>query len=246
MSLDYTRSFYAGYCTSLHFEIMRLSVNFIIFKICSMQELLNIRFSYLCRGGRQNEDGKSPIVLRVIFRSERRDIFTGLYCLVDDWDSQNKKVVKDDKKANSINQNLDLIRRKANDAFDELKFSGNGFTIDELVDKIKGKENKPILLIDFLEEGNEKVLKRVGTEILQFTYLKYKRSLRYMKDFLQTEFRVKNFSLQKVNLEFMERYFQYLLIECVKLFFHEGNGTKKYSKILAFLRARNFYIETIR
>lgn len=34
-----------------------------------------------------------------------------------------------------------------------------------------------------------------------------------MKDFLQEEFAVKNFSLQKVNIEFMERYFQYLRTE---------------------------------
>jgi hypothetical protein len=52
--------------------------------------------------------------------------------------------------------------------------------------------------------------KRVGTEILQVTYMKYKRSVIYMKDFLKVEFKVKNFSLQKVNGEFMERYFQYL------------------------------------
>ena len=178
-----------------------------------MLELMNIHFNYLCRTTYRNEEGKCPNVLRIIFRGERRDIFTGLYCSKDNWDSENNKVSKDEKKAAAINQNLDLIFRKANHAFDELKFSGNTFTIDELVDKIKGKESKPTLLIDFLEEGNLKMKKRVGTEILQVTYLKYKRSLKYMKDFLQAEFKVKNFSLQKVNIEFMERYFQFLRIE---------------------------------
>ncbi len=55
--------------------------------------------------------------------------------------------------------------------------------------------------------------KRAGTEILNVTYMKYKRSVTYMKDFLQLEYKVKNFSLQKVNVEFMERYFQFLLAE---------------------------------
>ncbi len=31
-----------------------------------MAELLNIRFSYLCRTARCNEGGKSPIVLRLM------------------------------------------------------------------------------------------------------------------------------------------------------------------------------------
>lgn len=178
-----------------------------------MLELLNIRFNYLCRTTYKNEDGQCPIVLRIIFRGERRDIFTGLYCFKDNWDKENSKVGKREKKAATINQNLDLTVRKATNAFDGLKFSGNGFTIDELVDKIKGKENRPTLLIDFLEEGNLKMKKRVGTEILKVTYMKYKRSAAYMKDFLQAEYKVKNFSLQKVNIEFLERYFQFLRTE---------------------------------
>lgn len=178
-----------------------------------MLELLNIRFNYLCRTTYENKEGQCPIVLRIIFRGERRDIFTGLYCFSDNWDSKNHKASKEEKKASAINQNLELTIKKATHAFDELKFSGNNFTIDELVDKIKGKETKPTLLIDFLEDGNLKMKKRIGTEILKVTYMKYKRNVTYMKDFLQAEFRVKNFSLQKVNMEFMERYFQYLRAE---------------------------------
>jgi site-specific recombinase XerD len=214
-SLHLFRSNFAGFCASLHSEVLHQFVNFIIFKIYNMQELLNIRFTYLCRTSYTNENDRCPIVLRIIFRRERRDIFTGLYCLTAYWDNQNKKISKRDKSATAINKNLELIVRKANNVFDEMRFSGTPFTIDELVDKIKGKEDKPILLIDFLEQGNQKILKRVGSEILKITYLKYKRVLRYMKEFLQSEYKVRNFSLQKVNSEFMERYFQYLLTEKV-------------------------------
>jgi hypothetical protein len=129
-----------------------------------MQVLLNIRFSFLCRTTRTNQGGKSPIVLRIAFRSERRDVFTGLYCFEDHWDAQNNRVKKADKASAGLNQNLDLILRKAGDAFDELKYSGDGFTIDELVDKVKGKEASPTLLIDYLEEADRKMLKRVGVE----------------------------------------------------------------------------------
>jgi hypothetical protein len=85
-----------------------------------------------------------PIVLLIIFRGERRDIFTGLYCFSDNWDSKNNKASKEEKKAPAINQNLELIIKKATHAFDELKFPGNNFTIDELVDKIKGKRRNQL------------------------------------------------------------------------------------------------------
>jgi hypothetical protein len=188
-------------------------VNFINLKFYNYAELLNIRFSYLCRTTRQNEDGKSPIVLRITFRSQRRDVFSGLYCFKDDWDSENTKVKKADREADSLNKNLQVIHQKAAHCFDELKFSGNAFTIDELIDKIRGREERPTLLIEFLEDGSLKMKKRVGTEILNVTYMKYKRSVAYMKDFLQAEYKVKNFSLQKVTMEFLEQHFQYLRTE---------------------------------
>jgi hypothetical protein len=37
-----------------------------------MLELLNIRFTFSLRTSHQNHDGKSPIILRVSFRGERR------------------------------------------------------------------------------------------------------------------------------------------------------------------------------
>jgi len=101
-----------------------------------MLELLDIRFSFLCRSTHCNREGKSPIVLRVIYRGERRDIFTGLYCFKDDWDSESGKLFKIDKTTAAINQNLELISRKSHDAFDTLKFSGSPFTIDELVNRL--------------------------------------------------------------------------------------------------------------
>ncbi len=175
-----------------------------------MTQLLDSSFSYLCRATHLNEEGKSPIVLRIGFRGQRRDIFTGLYCFKKDWDKINLMVSQKDKRANLINKNLSLLLRKANQCFDELRFSGDIFTIDELVDKIKGKESRPTLLIEFLEEGNKKMRKRIGTEISEVTYEKYERSIAYMKQFLQKEYKASNFGLHKVNKDFLEKYFLFL------------------------------------
>ena len=57
-----------------------------------MLELLNIRFTFSLRTSHHNQDGKSAIVLRVSFRGERRDIFTGLYCFEKDWERNAGKV----------------------------------------------------------------------------------------------------------------------------------------------------------
>jgi len=178
-----------------------------------MLQLLNIRFTFSCRTSHQNGEGKSAIVLRVTFRCERRDLFTGIYCFSKDWDASNGRVLRTDKTATILNNNLALILKSANNSFDEMRFARESFTIGDLINKIKGKEEKPTLLIDYLKEGNKKMLKRVGTEIVKPTYNKYNRSLLYMEEFLGLEYKVKNFSLQKLSTEFFEKYFQFLLTE---------------------------------
>lgn len=175
-----------------------------------MLELLNVRFTYSLRTSFQNQEGKSPIVLRISFQGERRDVFTGLYCFKKDWDRSNGKVLKSDERAKTLNENLAMIIKSANNSFDEMRFSREIFTIDELVNKMKGKEEQPSLLIDFLKEGGKQILKKVGTEIVKPTYNKYNRSVLYMQEFLETEYKVKNFLLQKLNSNFIDKYFQFL------------------------------------
>ena len=82
-----------------------------------MLELLNVRFVFSLRTSHQNQDGKSAIVLRVSLRGERRDIFTGLYCMEKDWDPSATKVAKTDKSAATINQNLEMILHSAENVF---------------------------------------------------------------------------------------------------------------------------------
>ena len=173
-------------------------------------KLLDIRFSFLCRSSHSDEKGKHPIILRVSFRGERRDVFTGVYCFKADWDKRTGKILPSAHKASSANRNLDIIFRKANDCFDALRYSDEPFSIGQLVEKIKGKEARPFLLIDYLEEGNKAILKRVGVEITKSTYYKYRKSLQYMQEFLQKEFKVKNYTLSKVDPKFLEQYFYFL------------------------------------
>lgn len=173
-------------------------------------ELLHVRFSFLCRISRSNEEGKHPIVLRTLYRSERRDIFTGLYCEKKEWNKKTLRLHRLNKTCGAINNNLDLIQRKAYEVFEQLKYSGLAFTIDELVSKIKGEDEKPDLLIDYLEAEKARIKKRVGIDITPATYDKYKRSASHVQHFLQTVFQVKNYPLPRINADFLHQYFQYL------------------------------------
>lgn len=115
--------------------------------------------------------------------------------------------------AATINQNLELIKRQALNQFDQLKFSTQPFTIDELVNKLKGKEERPTLLVEYLKTRNEEFKLRAGVDITSATYEKYERSLRFVIDFLEEEFKAKNYALVKIDGKFLENYFQCFYVD---------------------------------
>jgi hypothetical protein len=78
-----------------------------------MVELLDIHFNFLCRKQRINKKGQSPIVLRIIYRQEQRDLFMGLYCDDKEWDPDAGIVKLRSKPAETINKNLERITRRA-------------------------------------------------------------------------------------------------------------------------------------
>lgn len=175
-----------------------------------MLELLNVRFSFLCRTTHTNSEGKHPLVLRIIQGGERKDIFTGLYCKKEQWNSKTGRLHRLDKACAAINDNLNLIQRKAYDVFEEMKYSVSSFTLDELASKLKGEGERPLLLMDYLEEEKERIKKRVGVDITPATHDKYRRSASHVQHFLQTEYKVKNYPLARIDVPFLEKYFQHL------------------------------------
>jgi hypothetical protein len=152
-----------------------------------MLELFNICISFLLRRTYKNEEAKFLVVMCIVYRCERRDIFTGLYCRKKEWDSKHSRLFRLDKYSNAVNENLDLIQRKTFEAFENLKYNGVVFTIDELVEKIKGKDERPALLNDYLEEEKTRLKKRLGVDITPATYDKYRRSASHVQAFLQLE-----------------------------------------------------------
>lgn len=171
---------------------------------------MQVHFNFLLRQNRVNKMGESPIVLRIIFRGERRDLYTGLYCKIEEWDSYTGMINPVSKKGVSINKNLDIIKFKAIQFFDELKFREVPFTMGDLVNKIKGHEEKPVLLAEYLDKRKLELKQRVMVEISTATFEKYERVLRFALEFIKTEFNLKNYPLAQVDPKFLENFFQYL------------------------------------
>ncbi len=173
-------------------------------------QALDIHFSYLCRSTHKYKNGHSPIIFRINYRGQRRDVFTGLSCLKEHWLPQLDKVTNDCREANTINRSLEEIMYKAKDCFDRLKYSGDAFTIDELVAKIKGSEPPPQTLLEYNEIKLLEIKDRVGIDITKPTYYKYKRTVLFLNDFLNERRSVKNIPVNKIDEEFLKQLYLYI------------------------------------
>lgn len=204
------------------------------------QHLLDINFNFFCRASHTYKNGENPIAIRISYRGERRDILTGLTCPKQHWIAGASSINPKAKNASFINKELMNIMYKVKERFNELKYSKVDFTIDELIDKIRGKEAPPQTLMEYVDKTIIDYKERIGMDLALSTYYKYRRTARYLNDFLISKKSVKNIAVSKVDGEFIQQFFMFLrkdkgnchnssvaLLNCLKTILHEPvkNGT---------------------
>ena len=58
----------------------------------SLNHSMEIHFNFLLRASHKYANRDSPIVFRIVFRGQRKDVFTGMGCPVEHW-MKNERVV---------------------------------------------------------------------------------------------------------------------------------------------------------
>lgn len=169
-----------------------------------------IYFSFMLKASKTYHNGESPIVFRVIYRAQRKDVFTGLACTPENWMKNEKMVNLQHPAASTINHQLHKILSNAEHHFQRLKFMGEEFTLDDLVDEMKGKTPPHQSLQDYMEIKHKELANRIGIDITKSTWFKYKRCILYLNEFLVVKNGGKNIPVSKVNIEFINGFYQFL------------------------------------
>lgn len=172
--------------------------------------LLDISIHFFCRGHQTYKNGLNPIVLRVTYRNERREILTGLSCKKSDWLPGVQQVEPRDRLASAINKELFSIMHKVTARFQELKYSGEDFTIDELVDKLRGREAPPQTLGEYMGLKVKDLQSRVRVDLAMSTFLKYRRAIKYLTEFMLVRKGVKNIAVSNIDGEYLKHFFLFL------------------------------------
>lgn len=195
---------------------------------------LDLQINYHIRTGYTNRKGEHPIVMRLQYRQEKKDINTGLSVKEKDWISGSGCVATSSKMHQVINKHIQDISYAVKDAFDRMKFSLGDFSLDELIERVKGKDTPPETLMEYIDNRIEGYKSKIGLDIAKTTFYKYQRIQRYISEFLATERRLKNIPVSRVDLDFLNSFYTYLrktkkncqnssvsLLHCLKSILHE-------------------------
>jgi len=173
-------------------------------------QTLDLRISFMLRRTCFNDEGKNPIVLRIRYRHEQRDTYTGFYVFNDYWIKRVGRVTMDEPLAQQLNSKLEQITHDVRGHFDEMKYSRLEFSIDELADKIRGKNPPPETLMDYVEQKIKEYKNRIDVDLTTSTWYKYQRVKNYLIDFLQTTRRLINIPISRVDAPLLNQFYLFL------------------------------------
>ena len=197
--------------------------------------------SFFSRKTRVNKNGMIPIYMRIYLNRVRKDISINKMVELSQWSSQANRVIGHTKEAVLLNNYMDSLKARVTSIFHELDDKYDDLTIDMLVNAINGKFVKAYVnLINLHTKYNEKVAGLVGIDYRKSTLVRYNTSLKHLKNFILYQYKAEDYSLKKINHEFVTGYDYYLKVVCRM----QHNSAVKYHKnlkrVLSYARANQW------
>ena len=180
---------------------MRHTSNYVGFK--------ELTTSFILRRGYKYKNGEVPIVVAIRYQGVKKEINTGLSVLPKNWDKKEALVKASDRKGMAINKELSKIQMEIEERFITMRREIGDFEIDELIDFLKGK-SAPQTIVEYLDLKLEEYKSRVGIDLAQTTYYKYRRTSTYFKDFLLEKKSQTNLAVSRIDKMLLEDFFKCL------------------------------------
>jgi integrase len=130
-----------------------------------------------------NSKGLVPVIFRIKYHSQTAQISTGYSIKPKDWIQEKSLVKNSAENAAVINQHLKDLELKTSNIFSKMFHEGDIY-LGNIIDKLRGKEDGPVSLLNLITLYNNRLLKRVGVDIKMVTYKKYQITEKKLVAFL--------------------------------------------------------------
>lgn len=170
---------------------------------------MRVFINFYPRKDRVNEDGQMPIYVRFTVKSKRVNLSTGMFIHSKYWNEHGQRIKEKAPGAYAMNQRLDRLKTEIQDYYNQLKSSGNEFTVITIKNYLLQTTNsKGILeIFDFyLESILAKLHKGYSVE----TYKHYKSSRKRLASFIEFQFNRSDYRIESIDYKFLDFFDVYL------------------------------------
>ena len=173
-----------------------------------------LRVLFLIAGNRINQTNKCALKCRITFNKKRKEFSTGLFIILEQWNSKLQLVEPPEPDIEYINTQLSLIRQHLNQAFLFLQVKGTPFTVLDIYKQYKGETPKDeVGVMEAYRLHSDRIKKLIGIDIKEVTYQKYLESGKHLQDFIKYKFKAKDIHLKALRSSFLEQYSYFLKTE---------------------------------
>lgn len=161
---------------------------------------------------KQNQRGLSPVVIRLTYQKQRRQVATGTFLSESDWARISSGEKIRDKNLQSLKESLETKITKLRKIANTLELEER-MSLDTLIELYLSKKGPEITLLQLIKTHNNDLHKRIGKDRTESTYEKYRFLYDKIKRFIKFQYSHNDLVLSRIDSSFIRRFVDFLLIE---------------------------------
>ena len=151
-------------------------------------------------------NGKSELFARITVNGKRANIGLKRKVCLDQWDIKSKRVKGNSSKARQINNQIDQIRAKLYEIYQELKFKNKLITAQLIKAKFNGEDDHSKTLQEIINYHNRKIEKTLATGTIR----NFGITENYINRFLNNRLKTNDIYLNQLNYKFLSDFETFL------------------------------------
>lgn len=169
-----------------------------------------------------------PVYLRVTLNQNKALFSLGHYVNPKKWNSKHQLLKGIDIGTASVNNDILLLKTKINNIISQCNKDGIFINHEILKNKLEGKRENKITLIEYFNQFNAKIRLRIGKDYSMGTWKSYNTALNKIQAFIKANLNRTDIYLWELNFQFINDFEHYLKV-VVKL---SNNSAMKYLQCL--------------
>lgn len=174
----------------------------------------NFSLIFYIRRQKNYQSGPVPIYLRITVDGKRSELSTGRDCPPEEWNGNLGRAIGKKERIKALNAYLDTLQHKVKIAHHELLDNGKVITSKSVSDQFSGRGEKPRQLLELFAEHNAKVKALLGNGFEANTLKGYQTSIRHLTRFLQSNYKITDIDIKKLDHAFIQDFEFYLKTYC--------------------------------